>query len=197
MESDDIVPGGDDKSGDPGQRGDHDGANILMQHHARASSRSHHLGTKAWACDSTTPVPPAREHAVQHSVLYTLIRQQVGQIRAPFGLAQVRSPVGNAQALSLAGHPTPHMGLALVTAKQQNPEVISDSGATQPTFGVRARAHFLVPGTLVEAANSTILTAGGRVPLTHTGTAAACLTQNDGKKSQHFYRKADVHQSHD
>ena len=115
MESDDIASGGDGTSGDPGQRGDRDGATILMQHHARASSRSHHLGTKAWACDSTTPVPPARDHSVQHSVLYTLIRQQVGQIRALFGLAQVRSLVGHAQALSLAGHSTPHAGLALVT----------------------------------------------------------------------------------
>jgi hypothetical protein len=32
----------------------------------------------------------------------------------------------------------------------------------------------------VEAVTSTILTAGGWVPLTHTGTAAACLTQNNG-----------------
>jgi hypothetical protein len=74
------------------------------------------------------------------------------------------------------------MGLAHVTTKSQIPEVISDSGATQPTFGVTARAHFLVPGILVEAANSTILTAGGRVPLTHTGTAAACMAHNDGTK---------------
>jgi hypothetical protein len=32
MESDNIVLGGDDTSGDPGQRGDRNGANILMQH---------------------------------------------------------------------------------------------------------------------------------------------------------------------
>ena len=37
---------------------------------------------------------------------------------------------------------TPQMGMALVAATSQKPEVISDSGATQPTFGVKARAHY-------------------------------------------------------
>jgi hypothetical protein len=85
--------------------------------------------------------------------------------------------------------------MALVATAPQKPEVISDSGATQPTFGVKACTHFIVPGTLVEAVNSTILTAGDRVPLTHTGTAAACPTQNDGT---HVYnREVNFHQAHD
>jgi hypothetical protein len=47
-------------------------------------------------------------------------------------------------------------------------------------FGKKARALFLVPGTLKAETGKYCQTAAGKAALTRTGTAAACLTQNDG-----------------
>jgi hypothetical protein len=47
---------------------------------------------------------------------------------------------------------------------------------------------FLVSDTLKISIDLTILTAGGRVALAHTGTPAACLTKNDGT---HVYKDTE------
>jgi hypothetical protein len=68
---------------------------------------------------------------------------------------------------------------ALACRPAEDIMVFSDSGASTSTFGVQARHHFLVPGTLKKERGKFCHTAGGRVRLTHTGTAAACLVRND------------------
>jgi hypothetical protein len=71
---------------------------------------------------------------------------------------------------------------AMVCTPKTGIMVYSDSGATTSTFGVKARPLFLVPGTLTAETGKFCQTAAGKVPLTHTGAASACLAQNDGTR---------------
>jgi hypothetical protein len=57
----------------------------------------------------------------------------------------------------------------------------ADSGANECCFGTDLHDYFLVEGSLRRMHGHTMMTAGSEIELTHTGTAAAAVTRNDGK----------------